>query len=59
MSKVTPSMGKRQKPARMHGRRCGRHSSHKQKRKCASCGYGATARLRGFRWAKRNRRPPA
>lgn len=33
-------------------RRCGRHSYHRQKEVCASCGFGATARWRGFSWAK-------
>jgi large subunit ribosomal protein L37e len=56
MSKGTPSMGKRQKPSHMRCRRCGRHSYHKQKRACASCGFNVTARMRGFRWNKRNRK---
>ncbi len=33
-------------------RRCGRHSYPRQKEACASCGFGATARWRGFSWAK-------
>jgi len=57
MSKGTPSMGKRQKSTHIRCRRCGKHSYHKQKHKCASCGYGDTARRRGFGWAKKNRRP--
>nr|AIE99568.1 ribosomal protein L37e (RP-L37e, RPL37) [uncultured marine group II/III euryarchaeote KM3_113_E08]AIF00639.1 ribosomal protein L37e (RP-L37e, RPL37) [uncultured marine group II/III euryarchaeote KM3_136_C10] len=57
MSKGTPSMGKRQKSTHILCRRCGNHSYHKQKRVCSSCGYGATAKRRGFGWAKKNRRP--
>ncbi|DAC34727.1 MAG TPA: 50S ribosomal protein L37e [Candidatus Thalassarchaeaceae archaeon] len=48
-------MGKKQKSTHIRCRRCGRHSYHKQKRACASCGFGETARLRKFRWSKRNR----
>jgi large subunit ribosomal protein L37e len=33
-------------------RRCGRHAYHLQKKTCASCGYGATAKLRSYNWAK-------
>ncbi|GIR81233.1 MAG: 50S ribosomal protein L37e [Candidatus Thermoplasmatota archaeon] len=56
MSKGTPSMGKRQKQTHIRCRRCGRHSYHKSKAVCASCGFGKTARMRGYRWAKKNRR---
>jgi len=33
-------------------RRCGRHSYHRQKGYCASCGFGRTPRRRGYDWAK-------
>jgi large subunit ribosomal protein L37e len=33
-------------------RRCGRHSYHRQKRECASCGFGVTAHRRSYSWAK-------
>jgi large subunit ribosomal protein L37e len=33
-------------------RRCGRHSYHRQKSACSSCGFGVTARRRGYSWAK-------
>ncbi|MBN17814.1 MAG: 50S ribosomal protein L37e [Euryarchaeota archaeon] len=56
MSKGTPSMGKRQKSTHIRCRRCGRHSYHKQKRQCASCGFNSTSTMRGYRWNKRNRR---
>ncbi|MEC7502989.1 MAG: 50S ribosomal protein L37e [Candidatus Thermoplasmatota archaeon] len=55
MSKGTPSMGKRQKSTHIRCRRCGKHSFHKTKSICSSCGYGQTAKLRKYRWSKRNR----
>ncbi len=33
-------------------RRCGRHSYHRQKKVCASCGFGASPRRRTYSWAK-------
>lgn len=46
-------------PARSGGRivhticrRCGSHSYHVRKRKCASCGFGDTATRRSYSWAK-------
>jgi len=48
-------MGKRQKSTHIRCRRCGRHSYHKTKSVCSHCGYGATARIRKYRWSKRNR----
>lgn len=33
-------------------RRCGRHSYHRQKGVCSSCGFGDTARRRSYSWAK-------
>ena len=56
MSKGTPSMGKMQKQTHIRCRRCGRYSYHKSKATCASYGFGKTARMRGYRWAKKNRR---
>jgi len=35
-------------------RRCGKHSYHRQKRVCSSCGFGATSTLRRYDWAKRH-----
>jgi len=31
-------------------RRCGKRSYHVRNKKCASCGYGATAKLRKYNW---------
>ena len=52
MSKGTPSRGKRQKKTHIPCRRCGKRAYHIRKKKCASCGYGDTAKLRTFKWAK-------
>ncbi|MAK96113.1 MAG: 50S ribosomal protein L37e [Euryarchaeota archaeon] len=57
MSKGTPSMGKRQKTTHIRCRRCGRNSYHKQKGVCASCGYGATSKMRSYGWSKKTHRP--
>ena len=35
-------------------RRCGKHTYHVQKRRCASCGFGETAKLRAYNWAKKH-----
>ncbi|HLF07194.1 MAG TPA: 50S ribosomal protein L37e [Thermoplasmata archaeon] len=56
MGKGTPSMGKRSKgKTHIRCRRCGRNSYHVRDRRCASCGFGANARLRGYSWAKLKR----
>ncbi|MBT7937897.1 MAG: 50S ribosomal protein L37e, partial [Euryarchaeota archaeon] len=55
----TPSMGKRQKTTHIRCRRCGRNAYHKQKSICASCGYGATAKIRKYSWSKKTHRPKA
>lgn len=52
MSKGTASMGRFTQPNHMRCRRCGRHAYHMQKKRCASCGFGASAKLRGYAWAK-------
>lgn len=33
-------------------RRCGHHSYHVRRRACARCGFGVTARVRGYAWTK-------
>jgi large subunit ribosomal protein L37e len=54
MTKGTPSMGKMVKKTHIRCRRCGRRSYHVQKKRCASCGFGATARMRSYQWNKRS-----
>lgn len=51
MGTGTPSL-KGGKRTHMRCRRCGRHAYHMQKKRCSSCGFGATAKLRNYRWAK-------
>ncbi|MGH7752784.1 MAG: 50S ribosomal protein L37e [Gemmatimonadales bacterium] len=52
MSKGTPSMGKRQTGTHVRCRRCGRHAFHAAHKVCAACGFGKTAKLRSYAWAK-------
>ncbi len=35
-------------------RRCGKHSYNMRKKKCAFCGYGATAKKRTYAWNKKS-----
>ena len=53
MSKGTPSFGKRNKTTHLRCRRCGNHSYHKTKSKCAKCGY-PDSKLNNFRWKWKN-----
>lgn len=54
MTKGTASMGKRSgKKTHIRCRRCGKHSYHVKKKKCASCGYGASAKKRTYTWNKK------
>ncbi len=50
--KGTPSQGKRNTKTHITCRRCGHHTYHARKGVCSHCGYGATSRIRGYRWAK-------
>lgn len=52
MSKGTPSKGKYNKKTHIICRRCGKHSYHATHGICASCGYGKTTKMRGYKWAK-------
>ncbi|HLC88534.1 MAG TPA: 50S ribosomal protein L37e [Candidatus Nanoarchaeia archaeon] len=54
MSKGTASMGRKSgKKTHIRCRRCGGHTFHVRKKKCASCGYGSTATLRKYNWNKK------
>ncbi|MDH4215252.1 MAG: 50S ribosomal protein L37e [Candidatus Odinarchaeota archaeon] len=55
MGKGTPSKGKKNNPKMIRCRRCGRRSYHVRHKKCAACGFGASARLRQYNWAHKNR----
>ena len=51
MTKGTPSMGRKSgKKNFIMCRRCGNKSYHIRKKKCSSCGFGASARLRRYSW---------
>lgn len=53
MTKGTPSFGKHNKKAsHQMCRRCGKRSMNRQKKQCASCGFGKTAKRRTFSWHK-------
>ena len=57
MGKGTPAQGRHNKfkthiPCRRCGNRCGKRSYHVRKGVCASCGYGKTATIRSYNWAK-------
>jgi len=54
MTKGTPSMGEKSgKKNFIRCRRCGRRTYHVRKKKCSSCGYGKTAKLRSYNWKRR------
>jgi len=51
--KGTASHGKKSgKKLHIQCRRCGQKSYHMKKKVCSSCGFGKSARLRGYEWAK-------
>ena len=52
MSKGTAAQGKRQKQTHLICRKCGRHSYHMRKKRCASCGFGVSAKNREYNWSK-------
>lgn len=44
-------MGKRSsKKTHIYCRRCGKHTYHIRKKKCSSCGYGLSSRIRKYTW---------
>ena len=54
MSKGTASMGKKSGKTNMtQCRRCGNRTYHMRKKKCASCGYGNSAKNRSYSWQKK------
>ncbi|MEM3526307.1 MAG: 50S ribosomal protein L37e [Candidatus Jordarchaeaceae archaeon] len=49
--KGTPSFGKRgHLKTHIKCRRCGRHSYHIRKKRCAACGFGAKKKIRKYSW---------
>lgn len=54
MSKGTASMGRKSgKKTHIVCRRCGKRAYHVRKKKCASCGYGNSAKRRTYTWIKK------
>ncbi|MBW2991281.1 50S ribosomal protein L37e [Candidatus Woesearchaeota archaeon] len=54
MVKGTPSMGKKSgKKTHIRCRRCGKHTYHIRKKRCSSCGYGKSTRIRKYNWRKK------
>ena len=53
--KGTSSMGKKSgKKNMIYCRRCGKRTYNLgSKRACSSCGYGKSARMRGYKWNKK------
>lgn len=51
MTKGTPSK-KGGKKTHTICRRCGNRSFHIQKRVCASCGFGRSAKIRRYNWVR-------
>ncbi|HMK15466.1 MAG TPA: 50S ribosomal protein L37e [Methanomicrobiales archaeon] len=58
MSKGTPSRGKRQHKVHIACRRCGHISFHVRHKTCSSCGFGRSARFRGYRWVNKKPKIP-
>jgi large subunit ribosomal protein L37e len=50
MTKGTPSMGKRKTITHIRCRRCGRHSYHVTKKRCAACGF-PSPKIRNYSWS--------
>ncbi|MEX2721047.1 MAG: 50S ribosomal protein L37e [Candidatus Wukongarchaeota archaeon] len=55
MGKGTPSFGKRQgKKVHIKCRRCGKRAYHVRKKRCASCGYGKSSKIRKYNFIRPN-----
>ncbi len=50
MTKGTPSMGKKNRISHIRCRRCGRVAYRIDKKYCAACGYGKSAKIRTYSW---------
>ncbi|MFH1209596.1 MAG: 50S ribosomal protein L37e [archaeon] len=58
MTKGTPSMGKKSGKSNLvqRCRRCGKRAYHVRHKKCASCGFGKSSRLRKYKWQKKSKK---
>jgi len=54
MGKGTAAMGKKSgKKNTVQCRRCGKRTMHVRKKKCSSCGYGDSSKMRKYSWQKK------
>lgn len=54
--KGTSSHGKKSgKKSHIRCRRCGKPSYHIRKKKCSSCGYGRSSKIRTYAWLKKKK----
>jgi large subunit ribosomal protein L37e len=52
--KGTAAHGKKSgKKTHIRCRRCGEANYHRKKEKCSACGYGKSAKMRGYSWMKK------
>ncbi|HXQ91736.1 MAG TPA: 50S ribosomal protein L37e [Nitrososphaerales archaeon] len=52
----TSSMGKMgRKKTHIRCRRCGHHAYHLRYKRCSSCGFGASTKMRQYSWMTRFR----
>ena len=58
MTKGTYSMGKKSGKNKLvqRCRRCGKKTYRIRNKKCSSCGYGASPKLRKYSWQKKKRK---
>uniref|UniRef100_A0A6B2LTE0 Ribosomal protein L37 n=1 Tax=Arcella intermedia TaxID=1963864 RepID=A0A6B2LTE0_9EUKA len=56
MTKGTFSFGRRHTKVHDLCRRCGKHSFHIRKERCAACGYGHTTKIRTYNWSEKSMR---
>jgi len=59
MVKGTASFGRKAGKSKfvVRCRRCGNRSFHRRKKKCSSCGFGATKKIRQYSWKKKKTFP--
>jgi len=50
----TPSQGKKNTTTHTKCRRCGEKSYHTKKKVCSSCGFGDSAKRRGYEWQSKS-----
>jgi len=57
MGTGTSAMGRKSgKKTHIYCRRCGKHTYHKRKKRCSSCGFGTSKKQREYKWKKESKR---